>query len=153
MRQKLTVNGYLLERGRPGRRIIWWNKQTFHGWAYMSSSNCISHCACAFSVVLRCLSWCLHVSFWAVLLTETPHSILCPALLCCCPMGHQDGSWSLLFLLMPLLFNTLVSPNQPLSLRRMLYLRTHPSSQRVCLCFCTEVTPVDSITVTRIHFQ
>ena len=77
-------------------------------WVSVSSSSCISHCAC---VVLwwlvEILWWHLHISVWALnsRLLHIPQPIFCPALWVLLAHGTQHSSWSGVFLLMATIFD------------------------------------------------
>lgn len=153
MRQKLAVNAYLLDKERLKGRFIW---------VSVSSSSCISYCASMVLWLVEMLWWHPGISIWAqnTLLHTAPHWNSTPHLL---PLpiaaavpwntnivpGTVCSYWCLSYLI------SLVTTDQSSSLSRILYLSTHPNSQRIFLCFCAKVTPVDSITflITIIHFQ
>lgn len=82
--------------------------------------------------------------------TPCPRSVIA-AVLCYTKIvpGPVCSSWWPLYLI------SLVTANQSVSLARMPYLSTHSGDPGIFLCFCTKVTPVNSITflISIIHFQ
>lgn len=153
MRQKLAVNGYLLE------------KERLKGRGDLSGFLCRLPVALAIVLAWFCGSVRCYggtrvfpsehrTPFYTLLLTEIPHLIFCPSPLLLLSHGTPT---QFLVRSVPtdVLFNKFSSTDQSSSLLRILYLSTHPNSQRIFLCFCGKVTRVDSITflITIIHFQ